>query len=302
MARRSRRRGRAHPALAPDRCGGDGRRLLASGALRTQIRTPSSRRSARCTGSPRRRKHGQPYKPVRGAHPALLAGARAHAGPALGTNFLGPFDGGDVGIAKASSRSHGLRAQFRHDAIWPVEPARSEVTHCTTDQVRFIRNRRRRARLAGRTSPLDRVLGSACATLTCSWSVRLGRERIATGRIAGAKAERPTASTPTGAFYSDAPLQAVRKGPVGMSIPADPRGAGVSRIAASLPDRWLMVRGDLRTYRIHLGSGNILMEPGDTVPPHRPDPTRGPPMRCSCRSRTTRCCSLILSQGVPARE
>ena len=24
-----------------------------------------------------------------------------------------------------------------------------------------------------------------------------------------------------------------------------------------------MVRGDLRTYRIHLGSGNILMEPND---------------------------------------
>ena len=31
-----------------------------------------------------------------------------------------------------------------------------------------------------------------------------------------------------------------------------------------LTDRWLVVRGDLRTYRIHLGSGNILMEPADT--------------------------------------
>jgi hypothetical protein len=29
-----------------------------------------------------------------------------------------------------------------------------------------------------------------------------------------------------------------------------------------LADRFLVVRGDLRTYRIHLGSGNILMEPG----------------------------------------
>jgi hypothetical protein len=28
-------------------------------------------------------------------------------------------------------------------------------------------------------------------------------------------------------------------------------------------DRFLIVRGDLRTYRIHLGSGNILMEPND---------------------------------------
>ncbi len=30
-----------------------------------------------------------------------------------------------------------------------------------------------------------------------------------------------------------------------------------------LLDRWLRVRGDVRTYRIHLGSGNIFMEPND---------------------------------------
>ena len=31
----------------------------------------------------------------------------------------------------------------------------------------------------------------------------------------------------------------------------------------TLDDRYLRVRGDLRTYKIHLGSGNILMEPND---------------------------------------
>lgn len=31
----------------------------------------------------------------------------------------------------------------------------------------------------------------------------------------------------------------------------------------SLIDKFLVVRGDLRTYKIHLGSGNILMEPND---------------------------------------
>lgn len=31
----------------------------------------------------------------------------------------------------------------------------------------------------------------------------------------------------------------------------------------SFSDRFLIVRGDLRTYKIHLGSGNILMEPND---------------------------------------
>jgi hypothetical protein len=30
-----------------------------------------------------------------------------------------------------------------------------------------------------------------------------------------------------------------------------------------MADRFLVVRGDVRTYKIHLGSGNILMEPND---------------------------------------
>jgi hypothetical protein len=30
-----------------------------------------------------------------------------------------------------------------------------------------------------------------------------------------------------------------------------------------LDGRFLVVRGDLRTYKIHLGSGNVLMEPND---------------------------------------
>lgn len=35
------------------------------------------------------------------------------------------------------------------------------------------------------------------------------------------------------------------------------------RDRCTLADRFLVVRGDLRTYKIHLGSGNILMEPND---------------------------------------
>ena len=31
----------------------------------------------------------------------------------------------------------------------------------------------------------------------------------------------------------------------------------------SFSDKFLIVKGDLRTYKIHLGSGNILMEPND---------------------------------------
>jgi hypothetical protein len=48
---------------------------------------------------------------------------------------------------------------------------------------------------------------------------------------------------------------------------------------ASLDDRFLVVRGDLRTYKIHLGSGNILMEPNDQylcIVPDRSSTREGP--------------------------
>jgi hypothetical protein len=46
----------------------------------------------------------------------------------------------------------------------------------------------------------------------------------------------------------------------------------------TLVDRFLVVRGDLRTYKIHLGSGNILMEPNDQylcIVPDRGASSRG---------------------------
>jgi hypothetical protein len=47
----------------------------------------------------------------------------------------------------------------------------------------------------------------------------------------------------------------------------------------SFTDRSLVVRGDLRTYKIHLGSGNILMSPNDQylciVPGPPPAEARG---------------------------
>ncbi|MEM7809245.1 MAG: hypothetical protein AAF561_14140 [Planctomycetota bacterium] len=39
----------------------------------------------------------------------------------------------------------------------------------------------------------------------------------------------------------------------------------------SFSDKFLVVRGDVRTCKIHLGSGNILMEPNDQYPCIVPD-------------------------------
>ena len=43
----------------------------------------------------------------------------------------------------------------------------------------------------------------------------------------------------------------------------------------SFTDRFLVVRGALRTYRIHCGSGNVLMEPDDRYLCIVPDPRTG---------------------------
>ncbi len=67
-----------------------------------------------------------------------------------------------------------------------------------------------------------------------------------------------------------------------MSATAKVRHGGLGRLLpklkiasrCELQERFLVVRGDLRTYKIHLGSGNILMEPNDQylciVPDRRP--------------------------------
>lgn len=49
----------------------------------------------------------------------------------------------------------------------------------------------------------------------------------------------------------------------------------------TLERRFLVVRGDLRTYRIHLGSGNILMSPNDAYLCIVPGARRGEPQRDS---------------------
>ena len=58
-----------------------------------------------------------------------------------------------------------------------------------------------------------------------------------------------------------------------------------------------MVRGDLRTYRIHLGSGNVAMEPGDTYLRIVPKLDQGPVARVFLPFHDDPMLSLILSKA-----
>ena len=67
-----------------------------------------------------------------------------------------------------------------------------------------------------------------------------------------------------------------------------------------LTDRFLVVRGDVRTYKIHLGSSNILMEPNDQylcIVPGRSQASAGPADKVFLPFEGDNTLSLILSKA-----
>ena len=176
-----------------------------------------------------------------------------------GSNFLGPYDGGYHGIAKREFKAHAIRAEFWHDAIeHELRGYAASVEHCTTDQVRFVRQ--------GRVDDLLRL--ADVPSIVFSEAMRDVDLFVSVTSI-GADYVWPDGAPERhdqlGAYWRaawDLPLTEsteTRRDALARLIPGL-----VIADRLELIDRWLVVRGDLRTYRIHLGSGNILMSPADT--------------------------------------
>jgi len=73
----------------------------------------------------------------------------------------------------------------------------------------------------------------------------------------------------------------------------------------SLQDRFLIVRGDVRTYKIHLGSGNILLEPNDQylcIVPTRGSSTGGLGNKLFLPFEGDRTLAIILSKALLLAE
>ncbi|MER6080935.1 DUF4132 domain-containing protein [Streptomyces sp. NPDC001833] len=184
-------------------------------------------------------------------------------------NFLGRYDGGHDGKARAEFGDGEWRACFHH------EPAADDdggyaPEHAATDQVRFERRDGRRWREVPLTEvpPLvfseamrdvDLFVGVTSIAADPDWSDR-GEDRYA-------------------AYWRTATFGA-------LTASAEVRREALARILprlkiaerCTLDGRFLLVRGDLRTYRIHLGSANILMEPDDAylcIVPARPSSSNG---------------------------
>jgi len=181
-----------------------------------------------------------------------------------GSNFLGPFDGGFEGTAKREFPSHGIRAEFFHEAIEnELNDGDGTVVHCTTDQVRFVTMGRG---VAAAVVPLRDVPPIVFSEAMRDVDLFVGVTSI------GADRNWQDAGEGRAGRYADMDAYFTSYTQQDLTASATVRRDAIARLLPGLviadrlelTDRWLVVRGDLRTYRIHLGSGNILMAPSDT--------------------------------------
>jgi hypothetical protein len=174
-------------------------------------------------------------------------------------NHLGYWDGGYDGEATREFAEVGWRATFFHDLVEADGGDEDGLPrYCSTDQVRFVRRgaggdwRGEPARLT-EVPPLvfseamrdvDLFVGVASIAADPQWTDR-GQDRF----------QAYWQATSFGALSESAQ---VRREALERLMPR-------TRIAdrVRLSERFLEVDGSLHTYKIHLGSGNILMSPND---------------------------------------
>ncbi|MEU7470768.1 DUF4132 domain-containing protein [Streptomyces sp. NPDC044984] len=168
-------------------------------------------------------------------------------------NFLGRHEGGYDGEARAEFGDGAWRACFHH------EPATDDggyaPEHAATDQVRFERRDGRRWREA----PLAEVPPLVFSEAMRDVDLFVGVTSIAADPDWTDRGEdRYTGYRRTATFGALTASAEIRREALERIVPR-------LRIAGrcTLDGRFLIVRGDLGTYKIHLGSANILMEPHD---------------------------------------
>jgi hypothetical protein len=170
------------------------------------------------------------------------------------SNYLGDYDGGHDGDAAAELMDGQWRAHFYYEQVDPG--AGAQVALAATDQVRF-------GRRDGRTwleAPLQEV-----PPLVFSEAMRDVDLFVSVTSIgadpdwADRGEDRFRAYWHSFASAELTPSAQVRRAALERLVPK-------LKIAdrCSLTDRYLVVRGRLRTYKIHIGSANVLMEPGST--------------------------------------
>jgi len=169
-------------------------------------------------------------------------------------NYLGPYDGGYEGQARRDFPGAGLTAFFDH---FPADagPFAYPVDLCTTDRVGFCRTGDRRRALV----PLDEV-----PELVFSEAMRDVDLFVSVASIALDPQWADRGEDPHFAYWREysfgdlAETAVIRREALARLVPK-------LKIAPrlELDGRYLRVRGRLNSYKIHIGSGNVLIEPDD---------------------------------------
>ena len=170
------------------------------------------------------------------------------------SNYLGPYDGGDDGDARAELMDGEWRAHFYYEAVDPGADA--QVALAATDQVRFERRDGR----GWEETPLREVPPLVFSEAMRDVDLFVSVTSIgADPEWADRNEDRYRAYWRSFASAELTPSAQVRRASLERLVPK-------LKIAdrCSLTDRYLVVRGQLRTYKIHIGSANVLMEPGST--------------------------------------
>ncbi|WP_344589439.1 DUF4132 domain-containing protein [Actinomadura vinacea] len=170
------------------------------------------------------------------------------------SNYLGRHTGGDSGHAEGLFAEGEWRASFYH------EPAEEDFdgapAYAATDQVRFERRNGGRWDEAALSDVPAAVFSEAMRDI----DLFVGVTSIAADPEWADRGEDPHLAYWRRTAFGDLTASAeVRRDALARIVPR-------TRIAdrCSVRGRHLEVRGDLRTYKIHLGSGNVQMEPDDS--------------------------------------
>jgi len=168
----------------------------------------------------------------------------------------GNWDGGDAGIASLLIPEFNLLAQYWTEGIYDMQNVHDNgvLLYVTTDQIRFTDTRT--------LEPIELidVPTTVFSEVLRDTDLFVGVASIGNDPNWQDTGQQPGMST-YWQSYSFGDLSEVAKNRKELLANLLPK----LKIAAkcSLTDKFLVVTGKLRTYKIHLGSTNILMEPND---------------------------------------
>jgi hypothetical protein len=202
--------------------------------------------------------------------------------------YLGSWSGGQQSEATKLFGGQAWRASFFHDMAGDLEAPRYDVQFCTTDQVRFAR----RDGALWTTAPLAEVPTRVFSEAMRDVDLFVGVTSIATDDTWADRGEDRFHQYWVSASFGELTASAeVRRDVLARILPK-------LKISAQceLRERYLRVRGTLRAYKIHLGSGNILMEPNDAYLCIVPE--RGKPQTVRLPFDDDEMLSIILSKAM----